>query len=171
MFMTTKHELERYSLFRLAKVVFWILVATVVGLTLFIWYAVASQGVDASHAYFVCNGGHTQHSLTPSQQGYIQTYNADSFKNDLDDTDKENANMICYQEYSGKDPTSATITDVQNFREFQSGSNGAVYTIHGVEHNWYWSYLLGALLAEYILFLLVKTAGLYVAGGKEALEA
>jgi len=170
MFMTTKYELEKNSLFRLTKVVFWILVATVVGLTLLIWYAVASQGADASHAYFVCDGGHTQHSLTPSQQSYIQTYNADSFKNDSNDSDKESANMTCYQEYSGTDPNSATSADIQNFRDFQTGSNGAVYTIQGVEHNWYWNYLLGGLLFEYVLFQLVKTAGLYVAGGKEALE-
>ena len=61
--MTTKHELEKNSLFRLTKVVFWILVAIVVGLTFLIWYTVASQGADASHAYFVCNGGNTDRPL------------------------------------------------------------------------------------------------------------
>lgn len=168
--MATKHELERKPLFRLIKVLFWISALIVVGLTIGIWYMIASQNVDASQAYFVCNGQTTKHPLSQSQKSYIQTFHTTTFAADQNTIDEGSVNMTCYQEYSGKDPNTATNAEIQDFRTWQTGSNGVVYTIGGIQHNWYWGWLVGILIAEYFIFQILKTLGLYVAGGREALE-
>jgi hypothetical protein len=168
--MATKHELERKPLFRFTKVLFWISAIIVIGLTVVVWYVIASSGVDASQAYFVCNGQTTQHPLTQSQQNYIQTFHASTFRNAPNDVDNEGVHKTCYQEYSGKNPELATNAEVQDFRSWETGSNGDVYAVQGIHHDWHWSWLIGALVVEYIIFQLLKNLGLYIAGGKEALD-
>lgn len=167
-YMTTKRELERKPLFRFTKVLFGLSAFIVIGLTVLIWYAVASSNVDARQAYFICNSGTTEHPLTQSEQSYIQTSKATTLAYGSDD--QINTNKICYQEYSGKDPASATKSDIDFFRQMQGGINGQVYTIKNIGHDWYWNWLMGILVVEYLPFQLLRTVGLYVAGGREALS-
>lgn len=167
--MATKHELEQKPLFRLTKVIFWVFALIAVGLTVVVWYVIASSSVDASSAYFVCNSSTVQHPLTSSEQSDIESSKATRFA--YGSTDQTNTNKLCYQEYSGgKDPNSASQSDINFFHQMQAGSNGQVYTIFGVQHNWYWGWLIGVLVVEYFIFQILKTLGLYVAGGEEALK-
>jgi hypothetical protein len=79
----------------------------------------------------------------------------------------------CYKIYSGgKDPELATSFEIQLFDKIQKGDNGKVYTISGVNEyiDWHIGYLLLTLFIETIIFYIIKIAGLYIFGGKQAIS-
>ncbi len=167
--MATKDELEQKPLFRFAKVLFSLSAFIVATLTVFVWYGVKSKDYDTSRSYFVCNSFTTQHGLTDDEKETLKVSQPPAFN--AGSAAQTRINQVCYQEYSGgKD--AATQANIDSFRAFQSGPDGRVYTIQGTKtsDDWHWDGLLIALAVEYLVFWFLKQAGLYIAGGRDALK-
>lgn len=170
--MATKDELEERPLFRAAKIGFGLSAFIIVGLTLLVWYATAEKTFDFSKAYIQCNGlPEGKYELTDGQRKAIES----SYNHGLVSSSPESiqASKTCYGEYSGgKDPDLATSFDIQLFVEMQKGSGGEVYTIEGIQEgmNYHWDWLCYFLFGEYLIYQVLKAGGLYIAGGREALD-
>lgn len=170
--MTTQIHLEQKPLFRLSKIIFIIFSFLVIGLTMLVWFLSREKILNTNKAYIVCN--HAQEKrfqLTVAEKEVLQNSYLYNFPKGSDAAIR--IAKLCYQDYSGgKDPELALEENISLFREIEKGLDGRVFTISGIEQgfNWNWKYIIIALIIEYILLQGLRIAGLYVAGGKEALK-
>ena len=170
--MTTRIHLEQKPFFRLSKVLFIMFSTIIVGLTFFVCYLSKEKVLNTDKAYIVCNHAQNkQFNLTLEEKKILQNSFLYSFP--IGSETQIRINKLCYQDYSGgKNPDLASASDISLFREMEKGSDDRVYTVKGIQqdYNWNWKWLIIALITEYILLQGLRLAGLYIAGGKEALK-
>ena len=168
--MATKKELENSAFFRATKVFYGLIVAIILGVTLFFWYTAGGDIlIDANNAYFICNGGTVQHPLIDEEKDYLQIFH----KTTLEKGEQQSRiNMICHSEYAGSNPATASEADVARFRESTMGSDGRVYTLGGIQEkrDLHLNGLIMTLLIEAAILFTIMAGGLYIAGGREALK-
>ncbi|MFA6463961.1 MAG: hypothetical protein WCV55_03065 [Candidatus Paceibacterota bacterium] len=166
-------ELEKKPLFRFFKVIYILIVGIVAIITIFFFVVGKENKLSTDSSYYTCNGlGDTAQTLTDNEKKLIQNSKSLIFQKGT----PENIRLSkeCYKLYSGgKDPDLATSFEIQLFEGMQKGDNGKVYTISGTREyiDWHLDYLLLILIVEGIIFYLIRLAGLYIFGGKQAISS
>lgn len=169
--MAIKAKLETKIWFRALKVLFRTIMILLLLVIIFFWYfSGTTHDVDTTMSYVLCNG--TEHivELTNLEKEYLAEYQVHYF---VDGSDSQvRINKECYAAYSNKDPNYATSDEIVFFRRMQQNSDNKLYTVKNLvaTTNHHWDYLLYALLIEFFIYKIVSLTGLYVFGGKEALN-
>lgn len=168
--MATKKELERKPLFRLAKVIYGFFSAIILLATVGAIFLFKSEKLDTATAYVSCNSLAARVELTDSEKEELALNNG-IFRTGT--PTKGRINKACYTIYSGgKDPEAASSMDIALFKEMEAGTDGNVYKVEGTKkiHDYHVGVFIIVFLIELAVLNILRRTGLYIAGGKEALD-
>jgi len=195
--MTKRDDLEKKVSFRIAKVFFILLALVVFGSTLAMWSVSIHKTYDTKNAYVTCtNEPFKRIDLTEDEKNSLSIHYG-SYSSSDDGLDriykecKRTAPVVFSTKTAAQalaeiraenraaalatmDPGKAIrFAEIdQKLKEREEKKENPGYTIHGVEEgkNYNFGFWLLVILIEFGIFFALMRAGLYVFGGKEAMN-